>query len=142
MAHSCRKIITAMYRTILFRAKRTKADDPQERFIEGSLLSFQDIHGKRVCSIVSDAGKRNEIQLDTIGEFTGLYDKNGTPIYEDDIVRNVKGLVKTQSGEYEDDAEVFAVKHEDARFNVSYYARVTGSLEVIGNIYDNPELIK
>ncbi len=132
-----------MYRTVLFRAKRTKADDPQERFIEGSLLSFQDIHGKRVCSIVSDAGKRNEIQLDTIGEFTGLYDKNGTPIYEDDIVRHVRGQKRMMvSGEYEDDAIMFTVKHEDAQFNVSFYARVTGSLEVIGNIYDNPELVK
>lgn len=130
-----------MYRAIQFRAKRTKADDPQERFIEGSLLSFQDIHGKRVCSIVSDAGKRNEIQLDTIGEFTGLYDKNGTPIYEDDIVRHVRGLKRVDSGDYVDNAIVFAVTYENAQFNISYYSHVTGSLEVIGNVYDNPELI-
>lgn len=132
-----------MYRTIQFRAKRTKSEDAQERFIEGSLLSFLDIHGKRVYHIVSDSGMRNDIQPDTIGEYTGLNDKNGTPIYEGDIVRHVRGQKRMMvSGEYEDDAIVFTVKYEDAQFNVSYYARVTGSLEVIGNIYDNPELVK
>ena len=54
-----------MYRTVLFRAKRVKADDPQERFIEGSLVSYLDMHGNRVHSIVSDAGMRNDIQADT-----------------------------------------------------------------------------
>lgn len=131
-----------MYRTVLFRAKRVKADDPQERFIEGSLVSYLDMHGNRVHSIVSDAGMRNDIQADTLGEFTGLNDKNGTPIYEGDIVRHVRGQKRTDSGEYEDDAIVLTVKYEDAQFNVSYYARVTGSLEVIGNIYDNSELVK
>lgn len=132
-----------MYRTVLFRAKRVKAEDPQERFIEGSLVSYIDMHGKRVYSIVSDAGMRNDIQAGTLGEFTGLNDKNGTPIYEGDIVRHVRGQKRMMvSGEYEDDAIVFTVKYEDAQFNVSYYARVTGSLEVIGNIYDNPELVK
>ena len=132
-----------MYRTIQFRAKRTKSEDAQERFIEGSLLSFLDINGKRVYHIVSDSGMRNDIQPDTIGEYTGLNDKNGTPIYEGDIVRHVRGQKRMMvSGEYEDDAIVFTVKYEDAQFNVSYYARVTGSLEVIGNIYDNPELVK
>lgn len=130
-----------MYRIVLFRAKRVKADDPQERFIEGSLVSYIDMHGKRVYSIVSDAGMRNDIQADTLGEFTGLNDKNGTPIYEGDIVRHVRGQKMMVSGEYEDDAIVLTVKYEDAQFNISFYARVTDSLEVIGNIYDNPELI-
>ena len=131
-----------MYRTVLFRAKRVKADDPQERFIEGSLVSYLGMFGQRVYSIVSDAGMRNDIQAHTLGEFTGLNDKNGTPIYEGDIVRHVRGQKRTDSGDYADDAIVFAVKYKDAQFNVSYYARVTDLLEVIGNIYDNPDLLK
>lgn len=131
-----------MYRTVLFRAKRITADDPQERFIEGSLVSYLGMFGQRVYSIVSDAGMRNDIQAHTLGEFTGLNDKNGTPIYEGDIVRHVRGQKRTDSGDYADDAIVFAVKYEDAQFNISYYAQVTGSLEVIGNVYDNPELVK
>jgi len=83
-----------------------------------------------------------EVVPRTVGQFTGLRDKNGKEIYEGDIIRNVKGLVKTQSGEYEDDAEVFVVKYEDAKFNVSYYAQVANSLEIIGNIHDNPELLE
>lgn len=131
-----------MYRTIQFRAKRTKSEDAQERFIEGSLLSFLDIHGKRVYHIVSDSGMRNDIKPDTIGEYTGLKDKNGTPIFEGDIVRHVKGRARTNMGEFVDDAEVFAVEYTDAYFNISYYSKVTNSIEVIGNIYDNPEFLK
>ena len=131
-----------MYRTIQFRAKRTKSEDAQERFIEGSLLSFLDIQGKRVYHIVSDSGKRNDIQPDTIGEYTGLKDKNGTPIFEGDIVRHVKGQTRTEYGKYIDDVEIFSVEYESASFNISYYSEVTNSLGVIGNIYDNPELLK
>ncbi len=83
-----------------------------------------------------------EDQYDTIGQFTDLRDKNEKEIYEGDIVRYVKGQVKGDNGEWEDDVVVFVVKYEEASFTISYYARVTGSLEVIGNIYDNPELLK
>lgn len=129
-----------MYRAIQFRAKRTKADDPQERFIEGSLLSFQDIHGKRVCSIVSDAGKHNEIQLDTIGEFTGLKDKNGTPIFEGDIVSFVfKGRVVCSEVAWCQHSASFYLKQQSAHLLTSEYAE---KYTIIGNIYDNPEFLK
>ena len=130
-----------MYRTVLFRAKRVKADDPQERFIEGSLLLFSDIHGKRVCSIVSDAGKRNEIQLDTISEFTGLNDKNGTPIYEGDIVKCNEFVYKVA---YDDKrfASFVLIRKQDMFRHYFGEAMDASACEVIGNIYDNPDLLK
>ena len=130
-----------MGRIVLFRAKRVKADDPQERFIEGSLLSFQDIHGNRVCSIVSDAGKRNEIQLDTISEFTGMNDKNGTPIYEGDIVKCNEFVYKVA---YDDKrfASFVLIRKQDMFRHYFGEAMDASACEVIGNVYDNPELIK
>lgn len=130
-----------MHRTVLFRAKRTKADDPQERFIEGSLLSFQDIHGKRVYSIVSDAGMRNDIQADTLGEFTGLKDKSGTPIFEGDIVKCNEFVYKVA---YDDKrfASFVLIRKQDMFRHYFGEAMDASACEIIGNVYDNPELLK
>lgn len=130
-----------MYRTVLFRAKRVKADDPQERFIEGSLVSYIDMHGKRVYSIVSDAGMRNDIQADTLGEFTGLNDKNGTPIYEGDIVKRNEFVYKVA---YDDKsfASFVLIRKQDMFRHYFGEAMDASACEVIGNIYDNPDLLK
>lgn len=129
-----------MYRTIQFRAKRTKSEDAQERFIEGSLLSFLNIHGKRVYHIVSDSGMRNDIQPDTIGEYTGLKDKNVTPIFEGDIVSFVfKGRVVRSEVAWCQHSASFYLKQQSAHLLTSEYAE---KYTIIGNIYDNPELVK
>lgn len=129
-----------MYRTIQFRAKRTKSEDAQERFIEGSLLSFLDIHGKRVYHIVSDSGMRNDIQPDTIGEYTGLKDKNGTPIFEGDIVSFVfKGRVVCSEVAWCQHSASFYLKQQSAHLLTSEFAE---KYTIIGNIYDNPEFLK
>lgn len=130
-----------MYRTIQFRAKRTKSEDAQERFIEGSLLSFLDIHGKRVYHIVSDSGMRNDIQPDTIGEFTGLTDKKGTPIYEGDIVKCNEFVYKVA---YDDKrfASFVLIRKQDMFRHYFGEAMDASACEVIGNIYDNPDLLK
>lgn len=140
-----------MYRTVLFRAKRVKADDPQERFIEGSLVSYIDMHGKREYSIVSDAGMRNDIQADTLGEFTGLKDKSGTPIFEGDIIRSYdsKGEPIIHSVVYDEKEAGFCTKILHSRMS-DLFARGSISQDwinkydkyVIGNIYDNHELLK
>lgn len=130
-----------MYRTIQFRAKRTKSEDAQERFIEGSLLSFLNIHGKRVYHIVSDSGMRNDIQPDTIGEYTGLKDKNGTPIFEGDIVKCNEFVYKVA---YDDKrfASFVLIRKQDMFRHYFGEAMDASACEVIGNIYDNPDLLK
>lgn len=74
---------------------------------------------------------------DTVGQFTGLYDKNGTEIYEGDII-----LCK---GKY-----IYSVEWKsDGFFMISkLYGGVTSitsfgpnQLEIIGNIHDNPEML-
>jgi uncharacterized phage protein (TIGR01671 family) len=83
--------------------------------------------------------------LKTLGQYTGLKDKNGKEIYEGDIIRSFDS-----NGE----AILHCIVWEEARFVALYKGRYFSSKcflkqdwldefekEVIGNIYDYPELI-
>ena len=104
-------------------------------------------------------GSDNRTQVDPtdceIMQFTGLKDKNGKEIYEGDIVKIYK-----YKSDYWDETELIETEHPQQikmGFNNQYFPRWTlcdlylkdlqfvGSydkLEVIGNIYENPELLK
>ena len=78
----------------------------------------------------------NVVYPNTVGQFTGLHDKNGVEIYEGDIVA-------TGDGNYEigyDMSDCVCIgKTETNRLR---FLLCTTGVEVIGNIYDNPELLE
>ena len=123
-------------REILFRGKRTDNGDWEY----GDL--WCNPYGKRVVCIVSpinDQGTTggNEVDPETIGQYTGLKDKNGKKIFEGDIVRNPE---TSDVGEiyFDTNTATFAIKF--ASFIVNFFDYNNSDVEVIGNIYDNPEL--
>ena len=74
----------------------------------------------------------------TVGQFTGCHDCDGNEIFEGDIVKNESagfcGVIK-----FKDSASIIDI---DKIKGTLFACLQTGSLEIIGNIHDNPELLK
>ena len=122
-----------MAREILFKAK-SKRDG---KWIEGSLL----VNEQGTCMISAYLIGSGMIFLtvdsNTICQYTGLTDKNGNKIWENDVVKDKESNIYkcywcSCNCEYmlDDGVESFGLGYRSEK-----------DLEVIGNIFDNPELL-
>lgn len=88
-----------------------------------------------------------DVTSETIGQFTGLYDKNGKEIYEGDVIGRHDLEIKYLIFYNEKEGRFMAALNGDIE---GYFVSACGldnscwiaSKEVIGNIHDNPELLK
>lgn len=130
-------------REILFRGKR--ADNGEWEY--GDL--WCNPYGKRVVCIVSpinDQGTTggNEVIPETVGQYTGLTDKNGRKIFEGDIVEgNSEYFPYTHPyGKVVYDGGQYLISFDDVLEDIECLGAWANDVEIIGNIYDNPELLK
>ena len=128
-----------MKRIHLYRGKRL---DNRE-WVEGSLIDEDVIVGK-IVDFEEDYFTTEfwyKVDPETVSQFTGMTDKNGTKIFEGDIVKEqYKSHVIIYNVFWDEDYFAFRVKSKD----YSYYLDelVPSNIKVIGNIHDNKELLK
>lgn len=128
-------------RTINFRGKSIDTNE----WLYGDLVHSSDM--KRCGILVNDKTSCDECEVNTctVGQFTGLYDKDGKEIYEGDILKWSKGrlyVVKFWEGMFYASVE----ECNDGILGGFPLHRLTeyedGKCEIVGNIFDNPELLK
>lgn len=127
-------------REILFRAKEKETGV----WVEGDLVRDLDCFGENKTCIYQITGKgcwrKHFVDPETACQYTGLTDKNGRKIFEGDIVKHdmsdtigeVKWYCEDYVGLCVDDIHINEQQFTDEMWN---------ECEVIGNIFDNPELI-
>ena len=141
-------------REILFRAK----DEDSKNWVYGNLLQYKD----GSCSIrekdSSEHGFKTWIvDPETVGQFTGLTDKNGVKIFEDDILENIDGSVSVvKFGQFKAGKDDWDIEYLPVGFYILFadggtycinlhgdgYAIKAEGCSTIGNIHENPELLK
>ena len=120
-------------REILFRGK---ANDTKE-WIMGDLIS----HTYEKPNIRSIGSLSSYIVIpETVGQFTGLTDKNGKKIFEGDIIQSLKSSV-TGLVQWFPEHSAFMVWCKSAN-EVGFLYECADIIKVIGNIHDNPELLE
>ena len=157
-------------REILFRGKRTDNGE----WIEGYYakqsnhacfaheLKYQHFIFKDVCLDFNLGGLQEfEIIPETVGQYTGLTDKNGVRIFEGDILRGFEyPFCSNINGEFNyfaeivwfDDSSAFGIyTFKNPKSNVRGISEGNTDYleyfnvdkwEIIGNIHDNPELLE
>lgn len=148
-------------REILFRGKRV--DNGKE--VIGFYFNVpehhnSDLSGKSIIISINN-GLYFEVVPETVGQYTGLTDKNGKKIFEGDIVRTQEYYDRLNSAKAKRKRHIGIVeyviyKFTDGRcYNAEWRVKIDDygeyscgvrsqlyDCEVIGNIHDNPELLE
>lgn len=122
--------------------------EEQKKFIQGYPLGEEQKNGFTVCGISENGEQETTSDGLILMQYTGLNDKNGTEIYELDIVK----------GEHKDLFVIVPMLGGLSMINIKYYGQKFNELmacptneaqcavwlsgsEVIGNVFENPEIL-
>jgi len=137
-----------MNREIKFRGQ-----DNSGKWYYGDLI-HSERNFKKIVEILdwSTDDVKHEVKKETVGQSTGLQDKNGKDIYENDII-TAKGYSQESTFEkiitiveWGSKSHGWSIKSPyidryTKKKKVKYYS-LANVIEVIGNMHDNPELLK
>ena len=137
-------------REILFRGKSKSINKGE--WMYGSFIEDTDLNA---CCIRDKSLVYELVDRETIGQFTGLIDKNGKKIFEGDIIR----AITLDTGSEEIAVVCFGnfIDENNGDEYIGFYIEFDGikttatqlamkecknRIEIIGNIFDNPELLE
>lgn len=129
-------------REILFRGKSIE----DNKWVYGDLIREKKSFGKictRIYRTTNNGWELIDVDSETVGQYTGLNDKNGNKIFEGDIVDFPDRSDSESYGvvEYDTNETEFGIVYDSIYEGLGrqYHSR---DIEVIGNIFDNPELLE
>ena len=141
-------------RKILFRGKRLQGGEWVEGYFFKSDINKKERESGKATIIftpdcdtfimVPECHNSFMVVSDTVGQYTGLKDKNGKRIFEGDICRNTRtGEIVSVKWHGTMAGYVWDKRRADSfLFDFGELFRACDKYEVIGNIHDNPELLK
>ena len=138
-------------REIIFRGQTRRKG--QKVWMDGTPVDSNWVEGYGVCMGTGDFSviytghpvEKFTVYTDTVGQFTGLTDKNGKKIFEGDVVHSIAMLDEANMVVIFEDGEfrmVLCEKYKNYIPGCGFYAIRCFDKEVIGNIHDNPELLE
>lgn len=131
----------------IYRGKRTDTGEWKEGYLHG----VQDrVTGKDLFFIVDESNEYHKIDPETIGEYTGLDDKNGAGIFEGDIVKFKHGdefdkkiYYRNYAVEFVNTYVTYGLRLRNGSIHFPF-KKATASqhdVEVFGNVFDSPKLL-
>lgn len=135
-----------MMREILFRGK----DSITKSWVYGALVQQQDDPLREKTLIISYSNYQygdfseavvHEVDPETVGQYTGFVDKKGKKIFEGDILSIYNSKAFLFAVEW-NNQYVLKCTTNGVSDNIFNVIESPEDVEVVGNIYDNPELIK
>lgn len=134
-------------REIVFRGK----DINNKGWVYGALVQQQDNPLREKTLIISYSNYQfgdfseavmHEVDPETVGQYTGFADKNGKKIFEGDILSIYNSKAFLFAVAWNDNHYILKCTTNGVSDNILNVIESSEDVEVVGNIYDNPELIK